>query len=50
MTKQVGNRKLTTLNNKKSSQGGRNSQIKLSSMNKNQKRSFKKSRGQGKAC
>ena len=33
--------------NKKSSQGGRNSQIKLSSMNKSKKRSYKPSRGQG---
>ena len=33
--------------NKKTSQGGRNSQIKLSSMNKHKKRSHKPSRGQG---
>ena len=33
--------------NKKTSQGGRKSQIKLSSMNKHKKRSYKHSRGQG---
>ena len=32
---------------KKTSQGGRKSQIKLSSMNKHKKRAYKPSRGQG---
>lgn len=46
MARQVGNLKLTATR-KKSSQGGRNSQIKLSSMNKSKRRSYKKDRGQG---
>lgn len=46
MAKQIGNVKLDIVN-KKSSQGGKNSQIKLSSMNKHNKRSFKQYRGQG---
>ena len=37
-------------NSKKTSIGNRNSSIKLSSMNKNKKRSYKPSRGQGKAA
>jgi hypothetical protein len=46
MAKQIGNVKIGGVN-KKSSQGGRNSQIKLSSMNKANKRSYKRYRGQG---
>lgn len=49
MARQIGNIKLTGTN-KKTSQGSRNSQMKLSSMNKNKKRSYKPNRGQGKAC
>jgi hypothetical protein len=49
MARQIGNIKLSVVN-KKTSQGGRNSQMKLSSMNKNKKRSYKPDRGQGKAC
>jgi hypothetical protein len=49
MARQIGNIKLSSVN-KKTSQGGCNSQMKLSSMNKNKKRSYKPNRGQGKAC
>lgn len=46
MARQIGNTRVVGAI-KKSSQGGRNSQIKLSSMNKSNKRSYKKYRGQG---
>jgi len=36
------------MSQKKTSQGGNNSMMKLSSMNKSKKRSYKKYRGQGK--
>ena len=49
MAKQTtGAKKVREARPKKTSQGGKASMIKFSSMNKNKKRNFKKYRGQGK--
>ena len=47
MSKLAGNTWKPAPRSKKTSQGGRNSSIKMSSMNKSTKRGYKPSRGQG---